>query len=390
MLNESLNQLLSIIEKNTGDDYTSKLMEFAFKLAKDNMVDSEFKEQLFTILERKVNSKSYTAFHKWDYSAEHYILFQMYKNGIGVEKNPKAALDYLIKTIKKRNFKAAKEIVFYYKDGNPELSIEPNKEEMINWCFKTAEYDCPINLYFLALQASGKKAPPFYDLGINKSLPLAIKCLKKLNEDIRVFEDISWYLENLFMDITKDFYENSDIPDDIKSLVTYDMENVLWEYTGYNILNRIDSPHLLNLLGTVYCEMKDYKNAVKAFQRAFSFDSLGGCINLSEMYSQGLGVEQDLKKAFELKKKVIYLLETGYASDWWDLSFDEERKLLELIESVAESYHHGIGVEQSIPNAAKYYNILKNSEWTLHIPEDFKEQIVQRATDALSTIYKSD
>ena len=243
----------------------------------------------------------------------------MYKDGIGVEKNPKAALDYLIKTIKNRNFKAAKEIVFYYKNGNPELGIEPDKEKMINWCFKTAEYDCPANLYFLALQASGKKVPPFYDLGIDKSLPLAIKCLKKLNEDRRVFETISWYLENFFMNITKEFKEDSTIPDDVKSLINYGVEDDLWEYTGYTH-NRCCSPHLLNLLGTVYYEMKDYKNAVKAFQRAFSFNSLGSCINLSEMYSQGLGVEQNLKKAFELKKKVIYLLETGYASDWWDLS----------------------------------------------------------------------
>lgn len=129
MTKEALNQLLSIIEENKGDDHIYKLTEFAFKLAKDNMVDSEFKEQLFTILERKVNSKSYTAFYKWDYSAEHYILFQMYKDGIGVEKNPKAALDYLIKTIKNHNLKAAKEIVFYYKDGNSELGIEPDKKK---------------------------------------------------------------------------------------------------------------------------------------------------------------------------------------------------------------------------------------------------------------------
>ena len=304
MAKEALNQLLSIIVENKGDDHIRKLTEFAFKLAKDNMVDSEFKEQLFTILERKVNSESYTAFYKWDYSAEHYILFQMYKNGIGVEKNPKAALDYLIKTIKNRNLKAAKEIVFYYKDGNPELGIEPDKEEMINWCFKTAEYNCPTNLYFLALQASGKKVPPFYDLGIDKSLPLAIKCLEKLNEDIRVFETIFWYLENLFLNITKDFKEDSTMPNDIKSLINYDVEDDLWEYTGY-IHNNCSSPHLLNLLGTVYCEMKDYKNAVKAFQRAFSFHSLGGYINLSEMYSQGLGVEQNLKKAFELKKNLL-------------------------------------------------------------------------------------
>lgn len=97
-----------------------------------------------------------------------------------------------------------------------------------------------------------------------------------------------------------------------------------------------------------------------------------------------------MKKAFELKKKVIYLLETRYASDWWDLSFDEERKLLEILEYVAEAYHHGIGVEQSLTNATKYYSLIKDTEWLLHLPEDFKEQIVQRATDALSTIHKSD
>ena len=66
MAKDALNQLLSIIEENKGDDHIRKLTEFAFKLAKDNMVDSEFKEQLFTILERKVNSESYTSFYKWD------------------------------------------------------------------------------------------------------------------------------------------------------------------------------------------------------------------------------------------------------------------------------------------------------------------------------------
>lgn len=293
MLNESLNQMVSIIEQNTGDDYTSKLTKLAFKLAKDNMVDSEFNEKLFRIIEQRVNAENYTAFYKWDYLADHYILFQMYKNGIGVEKNPQDALDCLIKMIKNGNSNAAKEIVFYYKNGNPELGIEPNKDEMINWCFKTAEYNCPANLYFLALQASGKNVPSFYDLGINKSLPLAIRCLEKLNEDIKIFADVHWYLKTFFIDKTKGFYEDSDIPDDIKSLVIHDIENDLWSSTGYTHI-RAYSPHLLNLMGTVYYEMKDYKNAVKAFQRAFSFDSLGGCINLSEMYSQGLGVEQSL------------------------------------------------------------------------------------------------
>ena len=290
--------------------------------------------------------------------------------------------------IKSGNSKAAKEIVFYYKDGNPKLGIEPNKNEMINWCFKTAEYGCPANLYFLALQASGKKVPPFYDLEINKSLSLAIKCLEKLNEDVKIFANICCYLETLFRDTTKDFYENSDIPDDIRLLITRGIENDLWNSTACNH-NKINSAHLFNLMGTVYREMEDYKNAVQAFQKAFSFNSLGGCINLSEMYSQGLGVEQNFKKVLELKKQIIYLLENGYESDWEYLSFDEERKLIESIEYVAEAYHHGIEVEQSLTNATKYYSLIKDTEWSLHLPEDFKEHIVQRVTNALSTIHKS-
>ena len=64
MAKEALKQLLSIIEENKEDDHICKLTELVFKLAKDNMVNSEFKEQLFHILERRVNSKSYTAFYE--------------------------------------------------------------------------------------------------------------------------------------------------------------------------------------------------------------------------------------------------------------------------------------------------------------------------------------
>lgn len=127
MAKKALNQLLSTItEDRENEYYIFKLTELAFNLSKNNMVDSEFKEQLFHIVENKVNSESKELYFKWDYFK---LFLQMYKKGIGVKKNPKAAFDLLIKMVKAGNSTAAKEIVFAYKDGNEELNIKPDKKK---------------------------------------------------------------------------------------------------------------------------------------------------------------------------------------------------------------------------------------------------------------------
>ena len=349
-------------------------------------MESDFKEKLFHIIEAKAKSDYMADTYRLE-TGYNFILFKMHAKGIGTKKSPQVAFNCLIEMAKHQSFTAAIEIIFSYRDGNPELDIKPDKEKMIDWCFKTAEYGCPTNLYFLALQASGKKVQPFYDLGISKSLPLAVKCLEKLNEDINIVTNSILDLETFIGNTTQLLYD--DISTDLKLSLVNSIEEGLLSDSDYPHL-KIATPHLINLLETVYLEMKDYKSAIKNFERTISFDSLAALMNLSNMYRDGLGIDQDNKIAFILKKKVADLVISGYANDWWDLSVDEENKLLETLYEVAESYHHGIGVKQSLPNAAKYYNIIKNSEWTLHIPEDFKEQLVQRATDALSTIHKSD
>lgn len=130
MTNKALNQMLNAITEDKGNEYyIFKLTELAFNLSKNNMVDSEFKEQLFHIVENKVNLESKKLYFKRDYFE---LLLQMYKKGIGVKKNPQAAFDCLIKMVKAGNNTAAKEIIFAYKDGNDELNIKPDKEEMIS------------------------------------------------------------------------------------------------------------------------------------------------------------------------------------------------------------------------------------------------------------------
>ena len=59
MTNEGLNKLLSIITENKGSKHhISKLSELALNLAENNMVDDDFKEQLFHIIRKKVKSES--------------------------------------------------------------------------------------------------------------------------------------------------------------------------------------------------------------------------------------------------------------------------------------------------------------------------------------------
>lgn len=250
-----------------------------------------------------------------------------------------------------------------------------------------AEYGCPTNLYFLALQASGKRVQPFYDLGISKSLPLAVKCLEKLNEDMDIVADSIVDLETFIMNTTHILYKDDDVYKDFEHIIN-GIDNDLLRDSDYPHV-KMATPHLINLLGTVYLEMKDYKNAIKNFERAISFDSLGALMNLSNMYRDGLGIDQDKKIAFMLKKKVADLVISGYASDWWDLSVVEERTLMETLYEVAESYHYGIGTNQSFDEAVKYYSCITDTLGILiFLPQEFIKEIVAKANDAICEIAK--
>lgn len=390
MTNKVLNQLLNTITENRGNEYyILKLTELAFNLSQNNMVDSEFKEQLFHTVENKVNLESKKLYFKWDYFK---LLLQMYKKGIGVKKNPQAAFDCLIKMVKVGNNTAAKEIVFAYKDGNEELNIKPDKEEMISWCFKATEYSCPLNLYFLALQAVGKKVPLFYDLGITKSLPLAIKCLETLTKydcerlDLIITTDFEILLGEQTIPFLEEFSE---------SALLKDVEKELWNnnrYTGINskyysnyIYNK-----LLNLLGKAYVEIKDYQNAINTFKKAMSHNSLTATLNMSNVYHNGLGLIKNEEQAFSLKKRVIDSIIYGVPKLDWDLLYNEEKNLLEAIISVAEAYRYGIGVQKSLSEALKYYSQIKSAFWILNFYDALQEEIANKAIDDINEILKSE
>ena len=107
------------------------------------------------------------------------------------------------------------------------------------------------------------------------------------------------------------------------------------------------------------------------------------------LYSKGVGVPQDKEKAFNMKKEIADLLIGNQLGDMWDLSYDEEPKLLETVEYIANAYRFGIGVQQSADNASKYYNALTDRVWTLHLPAGFEDAIVQRASTALKEMSSS-
>ena len=240
----------------------------------------------------------------------------------------------------------------------------------------------------LALQTSGKKVMPYYDLGVNKSLPLAVKCLEKLIDDSETASKISWDFNMCLTHILENSNGNSsDTSDDLKFLVTKGTEENWWSCKGYHY-TRITSAHLINLLGNVLCEMGNYERAIKFFEYASSFKSLSAYIKLSEMYGQGIGVDTNIKRSFLLKKAIADLALTSDFEDYWDLPIDEEHKVLEVIESVAESYHYGIGVKQSLEESVKYYNIaikyskiMEESDWMLHLPEYLGENMPETNSD---------
>ena len=387
MTNEGLNKLLSIITENKGSKHhISKLSELALNLAENNMVDDDFKEQLFHIIRKKVKSESDPSVYGTDYS-DHYALFKMYKKGIGVKKNPKAALNSLIKMVKKGDKNAAREIIFSYRDGNTELNIKANKEKMIDWCFKTAEYNCPLGLYFLAHQSAGKEVPPFYDLGVSKSLPLAIKCLKELTKYAYIDCDIAWDFDFTLRKYTIPLCEEID-----EHNLICDIENDLWNYTHHTQL-KDGSPdivgYLLNLLGTLYLELNDYQNAKETFKKAMTHESFPAIINLSEMYHYGLGSSKDEEQAFTLKKRIADLVLYEKPSLKFNSYNDEKLNFFEIVISVAEAYRYGIGVQQSLSTALEYYSQIKKDFWVLKSYDTLQKEITNRAIDEIIETVKS-
>lgn len=70
----------------------------------------------------------------------------------------------------------------------------------------------------------------------------------------------------------------------------------------YNQFNPSDSTNQCNL-AKYYCDNEDYQSAIEWFEKA---DNTGAFIGLGFMYANGLGVEKNLEKAFQLYQKVAY------------------------------------------------------------------------------------
>ena len=396
MAKEALNKLLNTIENNDGTDKEIfELTEIAFNLAEKNIIDNVDKEKLFRIVKKKAYLENIppNTYNMEDLYI--YKLFKMYKKGIGTKRNSEEALNCLIKMVEEGSVNAAaREIVFIYRDGDKELSIKPNREKMISWCFKTAEYNCPASLYYLALKAMGKKVPPIYDLRIDKSLPLAIKCLEILTTD----ENNTWKIYRDFSHIIArnvPFYDLSDdVPYKFKLLFNGALNEELSHYTNYNRISEHTAKlsHLLSLLGTVYLELKDYKRAIKTFKEAILNNSLLATINLSEMYQHGVGITKNKKKAFELKKKIADSVICDNSEFIIDLPVEEEYKILKTIEEVAKSYRYGIGVKKSLPEALKYYTELQKISMDIFmffsVNTDFQETLIHNNSKAIHEINK--
>lgn len=86
---------------------------------------------------------------------------------------------------------------------------------------------------------------------------------------------------------------------------------------GYNYLIRacekLNNGDSCSLLGVLYKEVKKYQSALRYFTRGCDLDNAESCANLSYLYSNGLGTNIDMKKAFDYSKKVCLDLEDGFA-----------------------------------------------------------------------------
>ena len=381
----NLNKTLTDLVDKGNEIELGIVIRGLFKLAKENFLSLECKETLFKFIKNKADSEIlHAGIVELPESLYTYLAYKMFKEGICVEKNPAEAKKYLLKMVEHHKYYACKELLLAYRYGNAELDIAPDKEAMIEWCFKIADYKSPTYLYFLALQAVGKEVPEFYNLGIGKDLQLAVKCLIKLNTDVNVFFGIRDELNAIFtyIAIYRVFAGYHNIPDEIEYEVYDVLEKDFWDCASYNNIN-YSSTHLINLLGTLYYEMGDYEKAAESFERASCYGSLGGRLHLSDMYSDGIGVPQDKEIASKIKKEIADLFEFNQLGDIWDLAYDEEYKLLETVEYVAESYRNGIGVEKSLDDAYKYFSIIRDNFHAMNLPENFEEAIVQRASKAI-------
>ncbi|WP_033915785.1 tetratricopeptide repeat protein [Campylobacter sputorum] len=84
---------------------------------------------------------------------------------------------------------------------------------------------------------------------------------------------------------------------------------------GYNYLIRacekLNNGDSCSLLGFLFKEAKKYQSALKYFTRGCDLDSAESCVNLTYLYSYGLGTNMDMKKAFDYSKKACLYLGDG-------------------------------------------------------------------------------
>lgn len=111
-----------------------------------------------------------------------------------------------------------------------------------------------------------------------------------------------------------------------------------------------------------------------------------GEMNLSSIYFNGLGLAPNKEKAFQLRKHVAELVKNDKFYGIWDVAFEDEWKVLKTIEDVAEAYRYGIGVKISYEEALKWYSFINDHYWTLHISDDLKKSILNRATEAIQQL----
>ena len=360
-------------------------LEKLYEYSKNRTLSYEDSSELFKFINEKLKKTDIPYYE----AKMTYMLAEMNAKGIGVKKNSKKARELYEKMAKKGYTEACNIMFRAYRDGNSELEIEQDTQKTIDWAFQISDYDVDTPLYFIARKACGKSVFPYFDVPIDKDIDLAIKCLRKLilkpDVFVGIYSDLDMMIHNTVYQVHR---KTSSKADSDELLFNENVSTDLWKTTGYYHIT-VESTHIFNLLGTIYRDNENFRNyeyAKNLFEQAVNAGSLDGEMNLSSIYFNGLGLAPNKEKAFQLRKHVAELVKNDKFYGLWDVAFEDEWKVLKTIEDVAEAYRYGIGVKISYEEALKWYSFINDHYWTLHISDDLKKSILNRAAEAIQQL----
>lgn len=202
---------------------------------------------------------------------------------------------------------------YYYGNG-----IEKNISASYSYCKIAADSGEPNAQYILGNSYLGNGLFP-----IETDYKLAYKYLMSSANN---------YNPDAMRDLGRIYYYGFDKPKDLEKAKEYFINAITF---GESFL-------AYAYLGKIAYESNEYEEAVKCLSISYEKNNCLAFLDiLAFMYKEGLGCQEDRKKAVEL----------------YEIINEDEPLETTLISYIGDSYYFGLGVEQNLSKAVKYYRI---------------------------------